>query len=56
VVVIKNKRQEALRKTVEDIYAMPNLVGREVSSSIPLDALVLMDFFTSNLETLSTQL
>ncbi len=44
-VMIKNKKKEALRETIEDIYAMPNLAIKEVSASIPLDALSLMDLF-----------
>jgi len=44
-VMIKNKREKALRETIEDIYAMPNLVVSDVSASIPLDALALMDLF-----------
>ena len=44
-VIIKNKRKAALRETVEDIYAMPNLAIREISASAPLDALALMEQF-----------
>lgn len=44
-VIIKNKKGEVLRETIEDIYAMPNLVIKEVSASIPLDALSLMEQF-----------
>lgn len=44
-VIIKNKRREALRETIEDIYAMPNLTIKEVLASTPLDALELMDQF-----------
>ncbi len=38
-VIIKTKKTEALRETIHDIYAMPNLSIREVSSTIPLEAL-----------------
>jgi len=38
-VIIKNKRIEALRETIEDIYAMLNLTVKEVSPEIPLEAL-----------------
>lgn len=38
-VIIKNKRIEALRETIEDIYAMPNLTVKEVGPDIPLEAL-----------------
>ena len=44
-VIIKNKKKEALRETVEDIYALPNLTIKEVSASTPLDALALMEQF-----------
>ena len=44
-VMIKNKREEALRETIEDIYATPNLTVKEVPASTPLDALTLMDQF-----------
>ena len=44
-VLIKNKREKVLPETIEDIYAMPNLAVKEVSASIPLDALALMDMF-----------
>lgn len=44
-VVIKNKKGEVLRETIEDIYALPNLAIKEVPSSTPLDALVLMEQF-----------
>ena len=36
---IKNKKTAELRATVEDIYAMPNLVIKGVNSNIPLMAL-----------------
>ena len=44
-IVLKNKRKEALRSTVESIYGMPNLSVKGVSESIPLDALALMEQF-----------
>lgn len=44
-VIIKNRRAEALRETVEDIYALPNLSIKEVSPMVPLDALSLMEEF-----------
>lgn len=44
-IIIKNKRREVLRDTIEDIYAMQNLTIKEVSGSTPLDALALMEEF-----------
>src|SRR5579875_438090 len=44
-IILKNKRREALRSTVESIYAMQNLSIKEVSESTPLDALALMEQF-----------
>jgi hypothetical protein len=44
-VIIKNKKKEALRETMENIYALPNLSIKEVGASIPLDALALMEEF-----------
>ena len=44
-VMIKNKKEKALRETIEDIYAVPNLSIKEVPSSTPLDALTLMEQF-----------
>lgn len=44
-VFIKNKKEHLLRKVIEDIYAMPNLEVREVSSSIPMRALEIMEQF-----------
>ncbi|HZW55825.1 MAG TPA: type II toxin-antitoxin system VapC family toxin [Nitrososphaerales archaeon] len=44
-VIIRNKRKEALRETIEDIYSMPNLAIKEVSPSTALDALDLMEEF-----------
>jgi predicted nucleic acid-binding protein len=44
-VMIKNKKKEVLRDTIEDIYAVPNLTIKEVPASIPLDALLLMEQF-----------
>ncbi|MGI0078664.1 MAG: type II toxin-antitoxin system VapC family toxin [Nitrososphaerales archaeon] len=44
-VIIKNKRKEALRETIEDIYAMQNLTIKEVPASTPLDALTLLEQF-----------
>lgn len=38
-VIIKNKKIEALRETIEDIYATLNLTVKEVASHIPLEAL-----------------
>ncbi len=38
-VLIKNRKAEFLRETIEDIYALPSLDVREVGGSIPLDAL-----------------
>jgi len=38
-VIIKNKKIEALRETIEDIYATPYLTVKEVGSDIPLEAL-----------------
>ena len=38
-VIIKNKRSEVLRETIEDIFAMQNLTVKDVYSSTPLDAL-----------------
>lgn len=38
-VLIRNRKAEVLRETIEDIYAVPNLDVRDVSGSIPLDAL-----------------
>lgn len=42
-VLIKNRKAEFLRETIEDIYAIPNLDIREVSGSIPLDALDIIE-------------
>ena len=42
-VLIKNKKEHLIRKAIEDIYAMPNLEVREVSSLIPLHALDIME-------------
>ena len=42
-VIIKNKKSHLLRKVIEDIYSMPNLTVREVSSLIPLHALGFME-------------
>ncbi len=38
-VIIKNKKSEALRETIEDIFAMQNLTVKDVFASTPLDAL-----------------
>ncbi|MCP8308660.1 MAG: type II toxin-antitoxin system VapC family toxin [archaeon] len=38
-VIVKNKKIEALRETIEDIYAIPYLTVKEVGSDIPLEAL-----------------
>ena len=42
-VLLKNSKQHLIRKTIEDMYAMPNLNVREVSSLIPLTALEFME-------------
>ena len=42
-VVIKNKKTTELRATIEDIYAMPNLSIKEVTSAIPLLALDIIE-------------
>jgi len=44
-IVLKNKRKEALRSTIESIYGMPNLSVKGVSESMPLEALALMEQF-----------
>ncbi len=44
-IVIKNRRREALRQTIESIYAMQNLSIRDVPGSIPLEALALTEQF-----------
>ena len=44
-VIVKNDRRGVLRETIEDIYAMPNLTIKDVSQSLPLDALALMEQF-----------
>lgn len=38
-VLIKSKKEEALRDTIQDIYAMPHLKITGVISTIPLEAL-----------------
>ncbi|MEM2897494.1 MAG: type II toxin-antitoxin system VapC family toxin [Candidatus Bathyarchaeia archaeon] len=38
-VIIKNKQEEALRETIEDIYAVLNLTVKEVDPDVPLEAL-----------------
>ena len=42
-VLIKNNKKNILRKAIEDIYAMPNLEVREVSSLVPVHALEFME-------------
>ena len=42
-VLIKNKKANLLRETIEDIYNVPNLDVREVHGSIPLDALDIIE-------------
>ena len=42
-VLIRNKKKHAIRTVVEGIYSMPNLEVAEVSSSVPLIALELME-------------
>ena len=42
-VLLKNGKQHLIRKTVEDIYSVPNLNVREVSALIPLSALEFME-------------
>ncbi|MBI2565351.1 type II toxin-antitoxin system VapC family toxin [Candidatus Woesearchaeota archaeon] len=44
-VLRKNSRADLLRKTIEDVYFMPNLEVREVSALIPLDALEFIEIF-----------
>ena len=41
--VIKSKGASDLRATIEDIYAMPNLAIKEVTSAIPLLALDIIE-------------
>ncbi|MBS7622331.1 type II toxin-antitoxin system VapC family toxin [Candidatus Bathyarchaeota archaeon] len=38
-VLVKNRRQELVRRAIEDIYATPNLRVSEVGSGIPIIAL-----------------
>ncbi|MDA4112089.1 MAG: type II toxin-antitoxin system VapC family toxin [Thaumarchaeota archaeon] len=38
-VIMKNMKHELLRETIEDIFAIENLVVKDVFSSTPLDAL-----------------
>ena len=42
-VLLRNNKQHLIRKTIEDIYAMPNLNVREVPSLTPLIALEFME-------------
>jgi len=42
-VIMKTKRTEALRNTIQDIYAMPNLIITEVPGHVPLLALDLIE-------------
>ena len=42
-VLIKNGKKSILRKTIEDIYATPNLEVREVPPLVPINALDFME-------------
>ncbi len=44
-VLRKNKKQHLLRKIIEDIYAHPRLVVREVHEEVPLRALQYIEEF-----------
>ncbi len=44
-VLIKSRKAEFLRETIEDIYALSNLDVREVGGSIPLDALDVIESY-----------
>lgn len=44
-VMLRNGRKDILREVIEDIYAMPNFSILDVSSSVPLDALSMMERF-----------
>ena len=42
-VLLKNKKQNLLRKAIEDIYSTPNLEVKEVSATVALKALDLIE-------------
>lgn len=42
-VLVKNRKPELLRETIEDIYAVLNLTIKEVSPNIPLEALDIIE-------------
>src|SRR3989338_4584606 len=44
-VLIKNKKEQLVQQAIEDIYAIPHLSIKEVSSLIPIQAIKLMQPF-----------
>ena len=42
-VIVKNKQEKELRNIIEEIYSIKNLVIKDVSNSIPLIALDIME-------------
>ena len=42
-VIVKNKQEKELRNIIEEIYSIKNLIIKDVSNSIPLKALDIME-------------